>query len=46
MKMILALKQELQMTVLLVTHDKDYASIADRIIELKDGHKVLENERN
>lgn len=46
MKMILALKQELQMTVLLVTHDKDYASIADKIIELKDGHKVLENERN
>lgn len=46
MKMILALKQELQMTVLLVTHDKDYASIADRIIKLKDGQKVLENERN
>lgn len=46
MKMILALKQELQMTVLLVTHDKDYASIADRIITLKDGQKVLENERN
>lgn len=46
MKMILALKHELQMTVLLVTHDKDYASVADRIIKLKDGQRIFEDERN
>lgn len=46
MKMIMKLKHELQMTVLLVTHDKDYASTADRIITIKDGKKVLDNETN
>ena len=36
-KLLIHLRQEYGQTILLVTHDKELASIADRIIEIKDG---------
>ena len=35
--LLLKLRQEYGQTILLVTHDKELANIADRIIEIKDG---------
>lgn len=35
--LLIHLRQEYGQTILLVTHDKELASIADRIIEIKDG---------
>lgn len=35
--LLLKLRQEYGQTILLVTHDKELAAIADRIIEIKDG---------
>ncbi len=40
MKLIRTLKEELNQTVILVTHDLDYARLADRVIELKDGEII------
>ena len=36
-ELLLKLRKEYGQTILLVTHDKELASIADRIIEIKDG---------
>lgn len=36
-ELLIHLRQEYGQTILLVTHDKELASIADRIIEIKDG---------
>ena len=36
-ELLLQLRKEYGQTILLVTHDKELASIADRIIEIKDG---------
>lgn len=36
-ELLLQLRQEYGQTILLVTHDKELAGIADRIIEIKDG---------
>ena len=36
-ELLLHLREEYGQTILLVTHDKELASIADRIIEIKDG---------
>lgn len=36
-ELLLKLRKEYDQTILLVTHDKELASIADRIIEIKDG---------
>ncbi|MBR6304740.1 MAG: ABC transporter ATP-binding protein [Paludibacteraceae bacterium] len=36
-ELLLRLRQEYGQTILLVTHDKELAGIADRIIEIKDG---------
>lgn len=36
-QMIRKIKEELHQTVILVTHDNEYASTADRVITLKDG---------
>ena len=44
MNMISELKRDLGMTILLVTHDREHASIANRLISIKDGIKVSENE--
>ena len=35
--LLLQLRKEYGQTILLVTHDKELAAIADRIIEIKDG---------
>lgn len=40
MNLIRTLKEELNQTVILVTHDLDYAQLADRVIELKDGEII------
>jgi lipoprotein-releasing system ATP-binding protein len=36
-ELLLQLRKEYGQTILLVTHDKELAGIADRIIEIKDG---------
>ena len=36
-ELLLKLRKEYGQTILLVTHDKEMAGIADRIIEIKDG---------
>jgi lipoprotein-releasing system ATP-binding protein len=36
-ELLLKLRKEYGQTILLVTHDKELANIADRIIEIKDG---------
>ena len=36
-ELLLKLRKEYGQTILLVTHDKELAGIADRIIEIKDG---------
>lgn len=36
-ELLLKLRKEYGQTILLVTHDKEFAGIADRIIEIKDG---------
>ena len=40
--LLLQLRKEYGQTILLVTHDKELAQIADRIIEIKDG-KIIDN---
>ena len=35
--LLLQLRKQYGQTILLVTHDKELAQIADRIIEIKDG---------
>ena len=40
-ELLLQLRKEYGQTILLVTHDKDLAKMADRVIEIKDG--VVEN---
>ena len=36
-KLLLSLKQELGLTVLVVTHDQSLAAVSDRVVEMKDG---------
>lgn len=36
-KLLLSLKQELGLTVLVVTHDQSLADVSDRVVEMKDG---------
>jgi lipoprotein-releasing system ATP-binding protein len=36
-ELLLTLRQQYGQTILLVTHDRELAAIADRIIEIKDG---------
>lgn len=36
-KLLLSLKQEMGLTVLVVTHDQSLAAVSDRVVEMKDG---------
>ena len=40
---LIALKQSRNLTLIMVTHDSEVASHADRILQLKDGHLIVRN---
>ncbi|MBO4370840.1 MAG: ABC transporter ATP-binding protein [Paludibacteraceae bacterium] len=39
-RLLLELREKLNLTILVVTHDRDMASISDRIIEMRDGQII------